>query len=70
MPNPSVFEDEMANEKVKRRKAPGIDHIPAELIKGEGRTSRSEIHKLINSVWNKEGFPEEWKKSIVVLERR
>jgi hypothetical protein len=36
VPNPSAFEDEMANEKIKRRKAPGIDHIPAELIKAGG----------------------------------
>ena len=25
---------------------------------------RSEIHKLINSIWNKEELPEEWKESI------
>jgi hypothetical protein len=25
------------------------------------------IHKLINSVWNKEDLPEEWKESITVL---
>jgi hypothetical protein len=67
VPNPSAFEDEMANEKVKRHKAPGIDHIPAELIKAGSRTIRSEIHKIINSVWNKEDIPEEWKESIIVL---
>jgi hypothetical protein len=26
----------------------------------------SEIHKLINSVWNKEKLPDQWKKSIIV----
>ena len=31
-----------------------------------GRTIRSEIHKLIISVWNKEELPEEWKESIIV----
>jgi hypothetical protein len=25
-----------------------------------------EIHKLINSIWNKEELPEEWKESIIV----
>jgi hypothetical protein len=40
--------------------------MPAELIKAEGRTICLEIHKLINSVWNKEKLPEEWKESIVV----
>jgi len=56
----------MAIEKLKRHKSPGINQIPAELIKAEGRTLRSEIHKLINSIWNKEELPEEWKESIIV----
>jgi sorting nexin-29 len=41
--------------------------IPAELIKAGGRTIRSEIHKLINSIWNKEELPEQLKESIIVL---
>jgi hypothetical protein len=43
----------MAFEKLKRHKSPGIDQIPAQLIKAEGRTIRSEIHKLIISIWNR-----------------
>jgi len=35
------------------------------LIKGGGRTICSEIHKLINSIWNKHVLPEEWKESII-----
>jgi len=30
---PSAFEDEMANEKLKRHKLPGTDQIPAEGVK-------------------------------------
>jgi hypothetical protein len=26
----------------------------------------SEIHELINSIWNKEQLPQEWKESIIV----
>jgi hypothetical protein len=26
----------------------------------------SEIHKLVNSIWNKEELPEQWKESIIV----
>jgi hypothetical protein len=26
----------------------------------------SAIHKLINSIWNKEEFPHQWKESIIV----
>jgi hypothetical protein len=48
----------MAIENLKRHKLPGTDQIPAELIKAGGRTIRSEIHKLTNSIWNKEELPE------------
>jgi hypothetical protein len=66
VPEPSDSEVEMAIEKLKSHKSPGIDKIPAELIKTGGRTIRSEIHKLINSIWNKEELPEQWKESIIV----
>jgi hypothetical protein len=36
------------------------------LIKAGGRIIRSEIHKLIISIWNKEELPEEWKESVIV----
>jgi hypothetical protein len=63
---PSAFEVEMAIEKLRRHKSPGIDQIPAELIKAGGRIIMSEIHKLIISIWNKEELPEEWKELVVV----
>ena len=47
-------------------KSPGIDQIPAKLIKEGGRTICYQIHKLIVSIWNKEELPEEWKESITV----
>ena len=56
----------MAIEKLKRHKSLGSDQIQAELIKAGSRTIRSEIHKLTNSIWNKEELPEEWKESIIV----
>jgi hypothetical protein len=54
VPEPSIFEIEMAIEKLKRRKSPDIIQIPTEMVKAWVRTIRSEIHKLINSIWNKE----------------
>jgi hypothetical protein len=63
---PSDSEVEMAIEKLKRHKSPSINPIPAELIKAGGRTIRSEIHKLTNTIWNKEELPEQWKESVVV----
>jgi hypothetical protein len=41
-------------EKLQRNKSPGTDPIPAEMIQAGGNTLRFEIHKLINSIWNKE----------------
>jgi hypothetical protein len=66
VPEPSASEVEMATETLKRHKSPGINQIPAELIKAGGRIIWSEIHKLIISIWNKEELPEEWKESIIV----
>jgi hypothetical protein len=67
VPEPRAFEIEMAMEKLKTHKSPGTDQIPAEMIKAGFRTISSEIHQLINSVWNREDLPEEWKQSIIVL---
>jgi hypothetical protein len=66
VPEPSVFEVQMAIEKLKRHKSPGIDQIPAELIKAGGRIIRCDIHKLVICVWNTKELPEEWKESIIV----
>jgi hypothetical protein len=64
VPEPSVFEFDLAIKKIKSHKAPGIDRSPEELIKAGCRTIHSEMHKLIISIWNKEELPEEWKVSI------
>jgi len=66
VPEPSASEFVLAIYKLKSHKSPGIDQIPAELIKAGGRTSCLEIHKLITSIWKKEKLPEEWKESIII----
>jgi len=66
VPEPSASEVELAIDKLESHKSPGIDHIPAELIKAGGRTIYLEIHKRITSIWKKEKLPEEWKESIIV----
>ena len=53
VPEPSAAEVELAIDKIKSRKSPGIGQIPAELIKAGGRTICLEIHKLITSIWKK-----------------
>ena len=66
VPEPSASEVELAIDKLKSDKSPGIDEIPAELIKAEGGTICLEIHKLITSIWKKEKLPEERKESVIV----
>ena len=66
VPEPSAFEVDLAIEKLKSHKSPGIDQIPEELIKEGGKTILLEVHKLLISIWNKEELPEEWKESIIV----
>ena len=56
----------MVVENIKINKSPGTDHNHAELIKMGCRTTRPEIHKLSNSIWNKEEWSEEWKGSIIL----
>jgi hypothetical protein len=51
---------------LKKYKSPGIYQIPAELIQAGGEILLSAIHKLINSVSNKEELPDQWKESIIV----
>jgi hypothetical protein len=65
VPEPSASEVEVANWKLKRYKSPGIDQIPAELIQAGGGTLRSEIHKLIKLIWNKEELSHQLKQSTV-----
>jgi hypothetical protein len=66
VPKPSALEVELAIEKLKSHKSPGIDHIPAELIKAGGGTICCVIQTLIISIWNKEELPGEWKESLIV----
>jgi hypothetical protein len=47
-------------------KSRGSDQIPAELIQAGGEILLSAIHRLINSVCNKEKLPDKWKESINV----
>jgi hypothetical protein len=65
VPGPSPFEAEIAIAKFKKYKLPGTDQIMAEPIPAGGKISCSDINELINSIWKKEEFNEQWKESIV-----
>ena len=60
MPENSDFQVEMVNAKLKKKnktKSPGIDQIPAELIKAGGGIIGWQIDTFINSTWNKDRMP-------------
>jgi hypothetical protein len=55
----SPFVTKIAVGKLKRYKSSVIDLIPAELIQAGGETLRSEIHKLNDSICNREELPDQ-----------
>jgi hypothetical protein len=65
VPGPSRLEVEIAIARLKKCKSSGSDEISAELIQAGVKILLSEIHKLINFIWNKKGLPNQWKESII-----
>jgi hypothetical protein len=65
VPGPSRLEVETAIAKLKMYKSSGSDQIPAELIQVGGEILLSASHTFINSVWNKEESPDQWKECII-----
>jgi hypothetical protein len=50
VPEPRLFEVEIAIENLKSYKSPGTGQIPAQLFKAGGETLCSEKHKLVCSI--------------------
>jgi hypothetical protein len=63
VPGPSRLEVEIA---IAKLKSINLQAVIKFLIQAGGETLLSEIHKLINSVWDKEELPDQWKESIIV----
>jgi hypothetical protein len=61
-----VRQIEISIAKLKRYKSPGSDQIRAKLIQAGGEILHSKIHELINSIWNMENLPDQWKESIII----
>jgi hypothetical protein len=57
VPDSSPLEVEITIAKFKRYISQGSDQILAELVEAD-ETLRSEIYKLINSIWNKKDLPD------------
>jgi hypothetical protein len=66
LPNPSPPEVEIAISKLKKYKSTGISQTLAELVQARGKTLLPQIHKVSNSIWNKEELSDQWKESVIL----
>jgi hypothetical protein len=66
VPESSTFEVDMTVGNWKRFKSLSVHQISALSIQAGGRTLHSEIHKLMNSAWNREEILQLWKESVIV----
>ena len=60
-PEPLLEEVMAAIDQLKSGKSPGLDGIPAELIKKAGATCKAAIHYLCLVIWRTCIWPEDWK---------
>ena len=58
-----LSEVENAINKLKNNKSPGIDEIPAELIRAGGPQTAKEIHVICNKIWKEGRWPTDWSRS-------
>jgi hypothetical protein len=70
VPEPCLFKFEIAITNLKRYESPGSVQVLEETIQAKGEILLSAIHKLVNSVCNKEELPDQWKESIIVPVRK
>jgi sugar-specific transcriptional regulator TrmB len=59
-----------SNELATNTKNKNIRETCRELIQARGETLVSAIRKLINSIWNKEELPDQWKEAIIIPIRK
>ena len=65
---PAILLSEVENaiKKMKTGKSPGIDNIPAELIKAAGTSGAKVMLRICNAIWRKNEWPKEWGTSIFI----
>jgi hypothetical protein len=49
---------------LRKGKAPGIDNIPAELLKESGEEGIKVMHRLCNRIWRQKLWPKDWKRAV------
>ncbi|XP_072046428.1 uncharacterized protein [Amphiura filiformis] len=65
---PSILleEIEQAISKLGNNKSPGIDGIPAELLKASGTAGRQMLWNICNRIWETGEWPEDWVSSVFI----
>lgn len=58
---PTIHEVERSVNNMRNSKSPGIDGIPAELLKCGGETLLSRLHELITIVWEELSVNQQWR---------
>jgi hypothetical protein len=58
VPQPCPFQVEIATAMLEKHEPLSSDQILTEIIQAGGEKLRSEIHKFVDFIWNKEGLPE------------
>lgn len=51
---------------LKKRRSPGNDKIPTDVIQAGSNTLRSDIQELFNCIWKRKELPEPWKELSVL----
>ena len=64
---PLLDEVTIAINQLKTGKSPGLDGIPAELIKSSDTSGIEALHMLCNKIWETCQWPEDWKKQEFVM---
>ena len=64
--NITLEEVQSAIKTIKNGKAPGVDSIPAELLKAGGEHVSSILHKICSKAWQEGTWPSQWTKSILL----
>lgn len=59
-------EVEAAVKSLKADKSPGIDNVPAELIKHGGEKTTEALTELCQKIWAQKKWPKEWTQSLVI----
>ena len=66
-PPPLIIEVEHALKNIKTGKSPGLDNIPAELLKNSGENATKVLHTLCCSIWRTCQWPKDWKQQELVM---